>query len=644
MKQVLVVAAREISERKRILAAAAVAGLLPFLAPLFPDVARGDVPQVRAIFALVALAAFGIGTAIVLGASVLARDLAERRAAFYFARPLPSLAIWGGKTLGALLLAAGAALLAVLPAWIAAPAGSLLSGRPSSAAGTFGTAGLFFGGLLLLVALSHAAAVAVRSRSPWLVVDLVLLVVCGALAARSALRLAHEGYVEPLLRAAPWGVAALLLLLLAAGAVQVAAGRTDPRRGHGAQSLTIWGVALPVALLGAGFTHWLVSPAPGDLVGVQTAHAAPSSDWLFVEGPARHRGNHLCGFLVNPKAGSFLRLPGAFRLRAVEFTPDGRRALWWELESDRRGLWRLWTADLSAARPEPRSLTVVAEGWPTLGVSPSGRRIALRSGRSLSVLELASEKTLAAVRLDTEAYLSLFFENEETVRLFVPRVSPGDRTAREAPLLELRIPERKLERTGAVPREAGDRLEVWYEAGGARLFALDANRTRLTLRDGRTGELLGTISRGPKISSFRPAGGGAVVALESAGGVLRLHRLAADGTDGSATELGSFRGGLVCGPAADGRLLVAGRTGTDDGGSWQRSWTLLGVDLPSGRITARETGLGPTEPWRWMVDPVLAAAGGPGAAPAAYFLDGSGALVLYDAASGTRTQILPERR
>ena len=195
-----------------------------------------------------------------------------------------------------------------------------------------------------------------------------------------------------------------------------------------------------------------------------------------------------------------------------------------------------------------------------------------------------------------------------------------------------------------MPRQRGDRLELWYEAGGARLVALDSNRTRLTLRHGRTGELLGTISRGPKLSSLLPVAGGALAALESADGTLRLHRFAVDGTRLGEVDLGPFRPGVICGQAADGRLLVAASSGRAAGDSWRRDWTLLGIDVPSGRVISRENGLAPMEPWRWMVNPVLPSGEELGSASARLFIDGNGALVLYDAVAGARTRILTKSR
>jgi len=452
VKAALVVAAREISERKRIFVAAAVAGLLPFLAPLFPDVARGDVPQARAILATVFALSFGIGTAIVLGSTILVRDFVERRAGFYFSRPLPALAIWGGKTLAALLLAAGAALLAAFPSWIASPGTPMLPGSDlgsfSTLLATFSLAGVVFGGFLFLVALFHAAAVAVRSRSPWLVVDVVLLVLCGIAVGRSAATLIREWHPVAFLALLEWGLPALLFVLLVAGAVSVAAGRTDLRRGHGAQSLVLWSCLLPLVAAGALGTRWLVSPTPDDLVEIQDASAAPAGDWLAVAGKARHRGDVPQPFLWNRSSGAFVRLPrNAGWLARAEFSPDGRTAIWAALESVRTEEWRLWRADLSALDPKVRATDVVSRAHPWVRFSPSGKRMAIETGETLSVLDLDSERTIAAAKLPGAAF-DFFFPDEETVRLFQPYRRRGDPSPR--PVLDFRIPEKKLGTIGEI--------------------------------------------------------------------------------------------------------------------------------------------------------------------------------------------------
>ena len=460
MRAALVVAAREISERKRIFVAAAVAGLLPFLAPLFPDLAPGDVPQARAILATVFALSFGIGTAAVLGSTVLVRDLVERRAGFYFARPLPSLAIWGGKILAALLLAAGAGLLSSIPAWIASPGVPMLPGAGpgslSTLLATFSVAGVVFGGLLFVVALLHAVTLAVRSRSPWLVIDVVLLVVCSLVVGRSAASLLREGLPIAYVGLAGWGLPALLLALLVAGALSVSAGRTDLRRAHGVQSLALWGAVVPLTITAALWTLWLVSPTPGDLVAIRRVTAARSGDWLGVAGPARHRGKTARSFLWNRRTGAFVRLSGnAGRGTLPEFSPDGRTAIWAVLESTRPEEWQVWRADLTAAVPRPRALNVVARSYPWIRFSPSGRRIAVRIGDSLSVLELESERTVAAVRSPGPA-LDFFFADEETVRLFPAYRRRGD----PSPLLlvDFRIPEKKLGPSRKIPAESEEAL------------------------------------------------------------------------------------------------------------------------------------------------------------------------------------------
>jgi hypothetical protein len=503
MNGVLVVAAREIAERKRIFAAAAVASLLPFLTRLLPDVARGSAAEVRGFSALLLLAAFGIGTAAVLGSAVLARDLSERRAGFFFSRPLPALSIWGGKMLGAFLLAAGSALLCALPTILVSPRTGLID-RSLAPTGTWNLAGLFFGGLLFLVAFSHACSIALRSRSPWLAVDVVLLVVCALVITGSVLRLDRGGYRLPGLTAAAVLLGALPLLL-AAGAASTAAGRTDLRRVHGLQSLVIWGTLVPLSLGGAAYAHWLLSPALSDVTAVTNGFVSPRGDWLAVVGRARGRGPMAVAFLMKSDASTSLRIPAAAygSDSAVLFSPDGRFAWAFRQESGVPALWRLWRADLDAPRREFAPTQVTSDRYPSARISPSGRMMALLQAQMLSVVDLASEKTVAAVRSDAGAWgRTFFFPDDETIRIFQWMTPATDRTTTSLPLLEFRIRDKRIERTGAVARREGDPVTLRYERGGARVLALDSDRTRLRLLDGRTGEPLSVVSEGPRLNPW----------------------------------------------------------------------------------------------------------------------------------------------
>ena len=92
------------------------------------------------------------------------------RLGFFFSRPLPWWTIWGGKFLAAVLLTLGAGLLAAVP-WLASGRGGSL--RLASLWDLQGAVAAL-GWALVLVGAGHAASVAFRSRSAWLLVDLGL--------------------------------------------------------------------------------------------------------------------------------------------------------------------------------------------------------------------------------------------------------------------------------------------------------------------------------------------------------------------------------------------------------------------------------------------------------------------------------------
>ena len=90
MRAFAAVALREITERRFVLAAAVAAGILPFLVPFLPGVAASDAGTARSIVALTLSCAFGLGGSLLVGASVVGRELAEKRLSFHFSRPLPA--------------------------------------------------------------------------------------------------------------------------------------------------------------------------------------------------------------------------------------------------------------------------------------------------------------------------------------------------------------------------------------------------------------------------------------------------------------------------------------------------------------------------------------------------------------------------
>ena len=253
MTGTLTVAAREIAERKLLFLGAFAAGLLPLGFPLLPAL-RGSAHDARSVAMFLLAATIAVAFSLVFGATILASDIAQKRLAFYFSRPLPAASIWAGKLLAALLISVGCVLLA------AAPVLFLEGERAFSVA----TGGLDARGLLvltlpavlLLLLLAHVVASMARLRSAWIVLDITLAVVFAvaiAFSLRSLFFAGFRGSYEPS-RAAErllWWLPVLIAILLIASYVQVADGRTDVRRSHGALSATLWGLtAVLAAILG----------------------------------------------------------------------------------------------------------------------------------------------------------------------------------------------------------------------------------------------------------------------------------------------------------------------------------------------------------------------------------------------------------
>ncbi|HNX48803.1 MAG TPA: hypothetical protein PKL08_01450, partial [Thermoanaerobaculaceae bacterium] len=263
MRGFLAVAQREIVDRRMWLVAAVAAGLIPLVAPLLPWVSPQSAAEARNTLASVLASALVTAGALVLGISMIGSELGERRLGFYFARPLGAAAIWWGKLVASFLIVVLVGVLVVLPTVLL---GGELAVRELFEL-TGGGAWLPGAGaalVLLVLLLAHAMSVAGRSRSLLLVLDLVAAVAVGAVIWLVCVR-----FLFTALGLLVWLLAASTMALLAglgaAGWVQVAVGRTDPRRGHRALSATLWGTFGSFALLLAGYATWVVSATPSSI-------------------------------------------------------------------------------------------------------------------------------------------------------------------------------------------------------------------------------------------------------------------------------------------------------------------------------------------------------------------------------------------
>ena len=609
MRGFLAVFEREIVERRLLLAAALVLGLVPLLLPLLPGMPALRPAELRSGTALCLALILSFALAILLGGSVIVRDLAERRMGFYFARPLSGAAIWAGKLAAAAALTLGTGLLVLLP--------TILVGNPPDPSGYWGTSpGVFQSGfslavawlgiLLLTLTAAHAVSVMVRSRSLWLLLDLAALGVTASVAGTCLLVLARSGAGLPISywqRFGPGpvggvtvllsieilvGLVTLLGLTVASGA-QVTRGRTDLRRGHRALSIVLWSSLLPASLLLAGYTRWFLAASPEDLRSVDWTLGSPTSPWIAVQGRAVHRGGYRPGFLFDVGSGRFVR--AGFGLTSldgpplVRFSTDGRRAVWLE-SSDARMLsgndLELRTLDLRRPGASPQTTRVLLRGGVSaFALSPDGRRVAAVHDHRLTVDEIDSGRLLASAGVERDEYHEvrrLAFAGPDRVRLydldftFAPQ--PSASRGMILAISELDIATGKLTTTRL--EEPVDGLSTWIVGPSADRVLLRERHT-LQLRDGATGKLIAELGGEGARASFLSGGRIAVLTRETAGSDLRILDAAA-GAELRRFHLPEVRTLLVADQPGPQTVRVVTR-GPKGSSPWQL-WTL---DLSSGQ-------------------------------------------------------------
>ncbi len=261
MRGFVAVARREIVENRMALVAALIAGMGPIAVPFVRNLHGADATEIRSLCAFFAAVILAVGFSVALGFWTLSQGISNRQIGFFFARPLSSSAIWAGKLTGVAALALAASMLAALPAFLVNGGNLPLPLLPSG-----WSLWRFLALSLLLIPVSHALSVLLRSRSALIGADFLvfgLAALVGALAARPLVR-AHA------VIALRWGLIGFAVIVwlgfLAAGFRAVARGRTDIRAAHRALSPVLWSAVLGGALLFAGYTAWLLAATPADLL------------------------------------------------------------------------------------------------------------------------------------------------------------------------------------------------------------------------------------------------------------------------------------------------------------------------------------------------------------------------------------------
>ena len=643
MRRFSAVALREIVERRFVLVAAAVAAVLPFLVPLLPGIPAGEGPLARSILAITLSTAFGLGGSLLVGASVVGRELAERRLSFHFSRPLAGPVVWGGK------LAGGLALVLLTQAIVLLPS-SLAGGRfPGLWGGAGDTRAIWAIHLLAvpLFLLAWVGSVALRSRSPWLVADLVLLVAVPSLLFVYVRRMFRYGHLPR----PSWALVALGVLvaaLLAATLAQVAAGRTDARRGHRAQSLVLWSVLLAATAAGAAWAERTIDPGVERLARAWVSPGGPSGEWVFLEGWAEGDGSGSSTYLVNLATGRSLLLPAG---EPGAVSADGSRAVHvvGPIPGSREIV--LEAIDLNGGG----SVSLDVPEWPEgVGLSVDGRRLAVVARGLCSVYELPSLRALASARLPSPhwAYHPLFV-TPDRVRLHPfrsgrrgPRTdappSPDDPVAAELDVARKAVVTLAAYPVSSIPAAPGAKGQV--DPGPtffllpspdlSRVLVLGFGTARAArLVDAASGRVVASVDgseeAGHPIGYF--LSDGRAVVSEPGQGDLRLALFDPDGNRAATLALPAGTKHVRFGyePATGILALGLGRDLTAE----KREWVL--ADLVTGRLsTLPVQGV-----WRspWFGSEAVPAPGSP-ATRLAY--EGAGfRLVLFDPSTGARTPV-----
>jgi hypothetical protein len=625
MSKILAVAARELRERWLLFPGALVAGLFPLVIPAF-GVSRDVAPTAGAVGA----ALLGVAAAVVIGSSMLARDSSNGRLGFLFSRPLPWGAIWGGKWLAALTLAASSATLAAIPWMLAYPLESLGGHHGDSWLRTLWKSEgmpLFALILALAIGLANFNGTAFRSRSAWLAVDLLLVLLAGWTVWRTVVPLVSLGIVgtDPLSRwalLAPLG--SLAIAFFVASAVQAARGRTDLRRAHVAMSVTFWAIVFGVLGLAAVRLTWARAARPVDL-SAQVVTSDAEGRWLYAFGGSRRGGSP--EFLIESTSGRFAPLgvlAGWWQtLGAHVFSTDGSRAANLVASPDGRAS-AMVLFDL--AGPAPSAQSVVFESSPppswrtAFDLSPSGSLAFLAHETGASLYAVPSGRRVATATLPPgwRAAATCFLA-EDRVRLWLVPLDVKPRAHVGIQVLDLAAGgDSRTARFELTPAPIGGWPVVIPDAGGGRLLT---EHGRLDLRDGATGSLIATLAEGPGRPSAAFMQDGRVVVADRVQGRARLRVFDSNG----APEAETLRPGAL--PLRVGPEVTPGRVAVFAG--YADGETLV-VDLATLAVVERIEHLVPASSSMGNVSSPVRPAG------SVHFFLGGGRLVRIDFSTGER--------
>jgi hypothetical protein len=461
MSHVLVIAGREIRERKMVFVAAALIAVLSALAPLIPGTRVFERRDILIMSAVACAVAFTAALAIALGGGIVGGDLRSGRMSFYFSKPVSASAIWFGKVLGVLTTMSAAFVIILIPAL-------LLGGRAWEVRVDKPLRLLLItgGALLLLFLVSHLVSTLIASRSLFMLIDLAIALAMTAGVYFIVRPLALARATDSATQVTVGVLLAFALAILAAGAWQLARGRTDARRNHVELSRVVWTLVLLAVLAGGGYSKWIrtLTPKNMDLWGVRPLQS-PSGDWVVLEGKHRYT-DYIASLAMDIKTGQTTQIPA----RDAVFSHDGRTIAWLQPAGKSYHVVTAATTDLNTLRDAGISVAVPSQ----MVLSDDGARIAIFAGETLFVQEIATKKLLGSVRVPRRAEQArMFFETPDTVRVYTQDF--GDKL-QTIEALRFSLSSRKVEWLGRYVTEANTATLI-ADSTGSRLLLREARST-----------------------------------------------------------------------------------------------------------------------------------------------------------------------
>ena len=616
MFQTIAIARREISEKAFVFIAALALAVVACLMPFVPGV-QNNPGEVITIAAGIAAANMAIIMSLMLGATVIGREMADRRLSFYFAKPIPAPSIWFGKVIAAAVLIGGAFAIAIFPA--------LLTGRIEMLRPT-ATAGSAFVSLPAVIAimitafffLAHFLGTIVRSRSPWALLDFAAFV---------ALGVAGWLIAQPLLDALGMltvlgkiAGSLLLIVALAAGAWQLSMGRTDRLQSHVAMSQFLWPAAAAALAICGAIVWWVVSASPSDLT---TIYAQPiGSNWAIIGGPARHRGDYKAAYLFNAQNGAYDRIGG--RIASILPSPDGTALLVCKRLRLGSATTEVFRREVRIGAPdEPTGVILPHPATDIFAVSNDANRMAFATGGVIGLYDIPGRRSLGSFRLPGVRIAS--FASPDVLRLYAANAA-SSRVAvpRELRIYEYDVRTRALQQTGAYTWSAVMMRFRLFRNG----VGVVADNGVTTLLDPRTGRPLMTAP-GRVLTVLTD---GRVVTLRQEGEKESNILLAGDRT----INLGNVSPVWFAREVAPGKVLV----GALPPSIGRRPWQMLLIDVDRGAVIRREASLEPA--FLFGPSAVVMRPTPPAAEMLVY--DGSGTLLRWNTLTGQKKVVLTPAR